>query len=176
MEWYDDEPMVHVYSLCLFRLGDTSILFISIHWSNGHGRERCNPKRHLCIGALLNDHHIGLEKLVTCIRLSSYAFGLLTSTQRQGAYVENQNRQGGRSATVARTVRAHTEPIRVPSFLLRFLATTAGLAWGMTCRGSRPPLYIDEGLQPIEPPTIDQVKSIYQFTFSFFQFLGVGVI
>jgi hypothetical protein len=24
-------------------------------------------------------------------------------------------------------------------------------------------LYIDEGLRPIEPPTIDQIKSIYQF-------------
>jgi hypothetical protein len=61
MEWYDDEPMVHAYSLCLFRLGGTSILFLLIHWSNGHDRERCNPKRPLCIGALLNDHHIGLK-------------------------------------------------------------------------------------------------------------------
>jgi hypothetical protein len=26
------------------------------------------------------------------------------------------------------------------------------------------PLYIDEGLQPIEPPTIDQIKSISRFT------------
>jgi hypothetical protein len=25
------------------------------------------------------------------------------------------------------------------------------------------PLYIDEGLRPIEPPTIDTIKSTYQF-------------
>jgi hypothetical protein len=31
MEWYDDEPMVHAYSLCLFRLGGTSILILLIH-------------------------------------------------------------------------------------------------------------------------------------------------
>jgi hypothetical protein len=43
--------------LCLFRLRDTSVLFLLIHWSNGHGRERGNPKRPLCIEALLNDHH-----------------------------------------------------------------------------------------------------------------------
>jgi hypothetical protein len=71
MEWYDDEPMVHAYSLCLFRLGGTSILFLLIHSSNGHDRERYNPKWPLCIGALLNDHYIGLKKLVACIRLSS---------------------------------------------------------------------------------------------------------
>jgi hypothetical protein len=28
MEWYDDEPMVHAYSLCLFRLGGISILIL----------------------------------------------------------------------------------------------------------------------------------------------------
>jgi phage terminase large subunit-like protein len=31
MEWYDDEPMVHVYYFCLFRLGRTSILILLIH-------------------------------------------------------------------------------------------------------------------------------------------------
>jgi hypothetical protein len=36
----------------------------------------------------LNDHHIGLKKLVTCIWLSAYAFGSSTFTKRQGAYVE----------------------------------------------------------------------------------------
>jgi hypothetical protein len=64
--------------------GGTSILLLLIHWSNGHGWERCNPKRPLCIRALLNDHHIWLKKLVACIRLSSNAFGSSTSTKRQG--------------------------------------------------------------------------------------------
>jgi hypothetical protein len=41
--------------------------------------------------------------------------------------VEHQNRQGGRSASVARTVCACTEPVRVPSFLLRLLAKFAEL-------------------------------------------------
>jgi hypothetical protein len=58
---------------------------------NGHGRERCNPKRPLCIRALLNDHHIGLEKPVTCIRLSSYVFDSSTSTKRQGHMLSTQN-------------------------------------------------------------------------------------
>jgi hypothetical protein len=31
-----------------------------------------------------------IEKPVTCIRLSSYAFGSSTSTKRQGAYVEHR--------------------------------------------------------------------------------------
>jgi hypothetical protein len=77
------------HGICVLPLsiqaGVTSILFLLIHWSNGHGRERCNPEWPLCIGALFNDHHIGLEKLVTCIRLSSYAFGSSTSTKRQEA-------------------------------------------------------------------------------------------
>jgi hypothetical protein len=71
--------------------GGTSILFLLIHCSNGHGRERCNPKRPLCIGALLNDHHIGLKKLVACIRLSSYAFGSSTSTKMQGHMLSTRN-------------------------------------------------------------------------------------
>jgi hypothetical protein len=31
MELYNDEPMVHAYTLCLFKLGGTSILFLLIH-------------------------------------------------------------------------------------------------------------------------------------------------
>jgi hypothetical protein len=38
--------------------GGTSILYLLIH---GHGRERCNLKRPICIRALLNDHPIGLK-------------------------------------------------------------------------------------------------------------------
>jgi hypothetical protein len=64
---------------------------------------------------------------------------------------------------VARTVRACAESIRVPSFSWDLLSKTTRLAQETTCSGSRPPLYIDEGLWPIEPPTIDQIKSIYQF-------------
>jgi hypothetical protein len=139
MKWYDDEPMVHAYSLCLFRLGGTSILLFLIHWSNGHDRERCNPKRPLCIGAPLNDHHIGLEKPMTSIRLSSYAFGSSTSTKGQRGICWAQKRPRGRSAVVARTVRACAESVRVPSFSWDLLAKTAGLARETTCNRSRPP-------------------------------------
>jgi hypothetical protein len=108
---------------------------------------------------------------VTCIRLSSYAFGLSTSTKRQGHMLSIENvladgptlspdgLRSGRSAVVARMVRACAESVRVPSFSLYLLAKTAGLAQKTTCNVSRPPLYIDEGLRPIEPRTIDQIKS-----------------
>jgi hypothetical protein len=67
--------------------------------------------------------------------------------------------QSGRSAVVARMVRACAESVTVPSFSRYLLAKTAGLARKTTCNVSRPPLYIDEGLRPIEPRTIDQIKS-----------------
>jgi hypothetical protein len=40
------------------------------------------------------------------------------------------------------------------------------------------PLYIDEGLRPIEPPQLIQSNLFINFTLfaSFFQFIGVGVI
>jgi hypothetical protein len=100
--WYIYSPFVYP------GWGGTSILFILIHWSNGHGRERYNPKRPLCIGALLNDLHI--EKPVTYIRFSSYAFGSSTLTKRQGAYVGHQKGPRGRSGheagrSAVRTVR-----------------------------------------------------------------------
>jgi hypothetical protein len=44
------------------------------------------------------------------------------------------------------------ESVRVPSFSRDLLAKTVGLARETTCSGSRPPLYIDEGLRLIEPP------------------------
>jgi hypothetical protein len=124
-----------------------------------------------------------IEKLVTCIRLSSYAFGSSISTKRQGAYVEDINwRRGrssseaGRSAVVARMVRTCAESVRVPSFLRDLLAKTAGLSRETTCNRSRPPPYIDEGLWTIEPPQSIKSNLFIGFTFSFFQFLGVGVI
>jgi hypothetical protein len=79
---------------------------------------------------------------MTCIRISSYAFGSSTSTKREGAYVEHTKRPRGRSAVVARTVRACAELVRVPSFSWDLLAKTAGLARETTCSGSKPsPLY-----------------------------------
>jgi hypothetical protein len=66
----------------------------------------------------------------------------------------------------ARTVRVHAESVRVPSLLRNLLAKIAGLARKTTCSGSRPFLYIDEGLRPIECPTIDQIKYISRFTYS----------
>jgi hypothetical protein len=111
LSWQDaSHPPTHRWCIVLFKYGmvrrwthgtcilplsiqagDTSILILLIHWSNGHSWERCSPKRPVCIGALLNDHHIGLKKMVACIRVSWYAFGSSTSTKRQGAYVEHQN-------------------------------------------------------------------------------------
>jgi hypothetical protein len=129
--WYMYTPFV-----CF---GGTSIPFLLIHWSNGHDRERCNAKWPLYIGALLNDHHIGLKKLMACIRLSSYTFGSSTSTKRQGAYVELQKCPRGRPAVVTRTVRACAESVRVPSFSRDLLSKTAGLARETTCSGSGPP-------------------------------------
>jgi hypothetical protein len=82
--------------------------------------------------------------------------------------------RSGRSAVVARTVRADAESHRVPSFLQDFLAKSVRLTRETTCNGSRPPPYIDEGLRPIEPS--QSIKSnLFISNFSFFQFL-VGVI
>jgi hypothetical protein len=60
-------------------------------------------------------------------------------------------------------VRMCAESVRVLSFSRNLLAKTVGLAQETTCNGPRPPLYIDEGLQPIEHPTIDQIKSTSRF-------------
>jgi hypothetical protein len=80
--------------------------------------------------------------------------------------------KAGRSAVVARTVRTCAESVRVPSFSWDLLPKTAVLARETTRSGSRPPLYIDEGLQSIKPPTIDQIKSISRFTYA----LGVVLV
>jgi hypothetical protein len=68
-----------------------------------------------------------------------------------------------RSAVVARTVRACAESVRILSILRVLLVKSAGLTRETTFNGSTPPLYIDEGIRPIEPPTIDQIKSTYYF-------------
>jgi hypothetical protein len=94
----------------LIRAGGVTVLCLLTHWSNSHGRERCNHKWPLCIKILLKDYPIRLKKSMTCIVLSSYfrnkmtcemycfskgvgsarAFGSLSSTKRQGACVEHQ--------------------------------------------------------------------------------------
>jgi hypothetical protein len=61
-----------------------------------------------------------------------------------------------------RTVRACAESVRVLSFLRDLLANPAGLNRELTCNGSRPPLYIDEWLRPIEPP--QSINLIIVFT------------
>ena len=97
------------------------------------------------------------------------------SPKGRGAYVGTQNDRAdgparrpdgprsGPSAVVARTVRACAESVRVPSFSRDLLPKTAGLTRETVGNGSRPPLYIDEGLRPIEPPSIEQIKSISRF-------------
>jgi hypothetical protein len=71
--------------------------------------------------------------------------------------------RSGLSAVAARTVRACAESVGVPSFSRDLLPKTAGLTRKTVGNGSRPPLYIDEGLRPIEPPTIDQIQFITRF-------------
>jgi hypothetical protein len=70
---------------------------------------------------------------------------------------------GGLSTVAARTICVCAESVRVLNFLWDLLAKLAGLTRKPTCNGSRPPLYIDEGLWPIKPPTIDSIKSTYRF-------------
>jgi hypothetical protein len=67
------------------------------------------------------------------------------------------------SGIAAHTVRPCVESVRVPDFLWDSLAKPTGLTRELTCNGSRPPLYIDEGIRPIEHPAIDPIKSTYQF-------------
>jgi hypothetical protein len=71
--------------------------------------------------------------------------------------------RSGQSAVVARTVRACAESVRVHSFSRDLLPKTAGLTRKSVWSGSRPPLYIDEGLRPIEPQQSNQ----YHFYLAF---------
>jgi hypothetical protein len=57
----------------------------------------------------------------------------------------------GWSTVAAWMVRACTESVRIPRFLRDLLPIFARLAREPTCNGSRPPHYIDEGVQSIEP-------------------------
>jgi hypothetical protein len=86
-----------------------------------------------------------------------------TYVERKNVLADDPALRSGRSAMVAWTVRALVESIRVSSFSRDLLAKTVGLAWETTCNRSRPPFYIDKGLRPIEPPTIDQIKSTSRF-------------
>jgi hypothetical protein len=64
--------------------------------------------------------------------------------------------RSGQSTLVARTDHAHVESVRVPSFLRDLLAKTTELARETDCNGSRPPLYIYGGLQPIKQQQSNQ--------------------
>jgi hypothetical protein len=59
--------------------------------------------------------------------------------------------RSGLSDIVARTVRACAESVRVSDFLRDLLAKSVRLTWEPIYNESRSPLYIDEGLWPIEP-------------------------
>jgi hypothetical protein len=100
--------------------------------------EKDTIRNGLYIGALLNDLHI--EKPVTYIRFSSYAFGSSTFTKRQRGHMLETKKsradspaltpddpRSGLSAVVARTVRACAESVRVPSFSRDLLPKTTGL-------------------------------------------------
>jgi hypothetical protein len=81
--------------------------------------------------------------------------------------------EAGRSAVVVRTVRACAELIRVPSFSRDLLPKTVGLIWKLVRSGSKPPLYINEGLRRIEPHN-NRSNQIY---FSFLPYtLGVVLV
>jgi hypothetical protein len=69
--------------------------------------------------------------------------------------------RSGQSAVVARTVRARAESVRVPGFSRDLLPKTAGLTRETVGNGSRPPLYIDEGLRPIETPQQSNKSSLF---------------
>jgi hypothetical protein len=65
---------------------------------------------------------------------------------------------------VARTVRSCAESVMILNLLRDLLAKSAGLIRETTCNGFRPPLYIDEGLQPIETPQSIKSSLLIVFT------------
>jgi hypothetical protein len=73
--------------------------------------------------------------------------------------------RSGLSAVVAWTVRARAESVRVTSFSRDLLPKTAGLTRETVGNASRPPLYIDEGLRPIEPLTIEPIPLLSRIYF-----------
>jgi hypothetical protein len=68
--------------------------------------------------------------------------------------------EAGLSAVAARTVHACAETVMVSSFSWDWLPKTVGWTRKSDRSGFRPPLYIDEGLRPIELPIIDQIQFI----------------
>jgi hypothetical protein len=77
------------------------------------------------------------------------------------------------SAVVARTISACAESVRVPSFSRDLLPKTVGLTRKSVRSRSRPPLYINEGLRPIEP-TNNRSNPVY---YSFLPYaLGVVLV
>jgi hypothetical protein len=55
---------------------------------------------------------------------------------------ERSGPESGLSVVTSRTVHACAKSVRVPDFLRDLLAKSAGLTRGLTCNGSRPPLFI----------------------------------
>jgi hypothetical protein len=81
-----------------------------------------------------------------------------TSSKFRGPFrglLEAKKRPCGRSA--------RAQSVRVPSFSRDLLPKTAGLTRETVGNGSRPPLYIDEGLRPIETPNNRSNQVYYSF-------------
>jgi hypothetical protein len=72
--------------------------------------------------------------------------------------------RSGLSAVVARTVRARAESFRVPSFSRDLLPKTAGLTKQLETDPDLS-LYIDEGLRPMKPPTIEPIQLLSRIYF-----------
>jgi hypothetical protein len=118
IQWFQDafHPLTHRRCIVLFKYGmvqrwthgtcivplsiqagGTSILHLLIHWSNGYGRERCNLKWPLCIGALLNGHPIGLKSRWLASGLVHMLLVRQPPPKGRGAYVEYRKCPRGRS-------------------------------------------------------------------------------
>jgi hypothetical protein len=79
-----------------------------------------------------------------------------------GPFLRSDGPRSGRSAVAAHTFHTSVESVTVSYLLQDLLEKSMRLIREPTCNGSRPPLYIDEGVRPIEPPTIDPIKLTYQ--------------
>jgi hypothetical protein len=64
---------------------------------------------------------------------------IIESGMVDGLALRPDDPRSGRSAVVARTVRACAESVRVPVFLQDLLAKPIGLTQEPTCNGSKPP-------------------------------------
>jgi hypothetical protein len=94
---------------------------------------------------------------------SSKGRGHMLSTKivlANGPALRSEDSQSRLSVVATQTICVCIESVRVLDFLRSSLAKPAGEP---TCNGSRPPLYIDEGLRPIKPPTIDPINATYRF-------------